>query len=115
MLNDLTVGWIGLGHMGKPMSLRLHQAGARVWVTSRNRAAVDEMVGHGLLAAGSPRDVAREADVVIMTVFDADSVRAVLEGDAGIIAGLRRGVLVIDMGTTEVAATQNFSQAVAAA
>lgn len=113
MLKDLTVGWVGLGRMGKPMSLRLHKAGARVCVTSRNRAAVDEMVSHGLVSAESPREAARNADVVIMTVFDAASVSAVLEGNDGIIAGLREGALVIDMGTTEVTATRNFAQAVA--
>jgi 3-hydroxyisobutyrate dehydrogenase-like beta-hydroxyacid dehydrogenase len=112
MLTDLTVGWVGLGRMGKPMSLRLHKAGARVCAASRTRSAVDEMVGHGLLGAQSPREAARNADVVIMTVFDAASVRAVLGGDDGIIAGLREGTLVVDMGTTEVAATRNFAQAV---
>jgi 3-hydroxyisobutyrate dehydrogenase-like beta-hydroxyacid dehydrogenase len=113
MLKDLTVGWVGLGRMGKPMSLRLHNAGARVCVTSRNRVVVDEMVGHGLLGAESPREAARSADIVIMTVFDAAAVRAVLEGADGILGGLREGALVVDMGTTEVAATRNFAKAVA--
>jgi 3-hydroxyisobutyrate dehydrogenase-like beta-hydroxyacid dehydrogenase len=47
MLTALTVGWIGRGKMGRPMS-RVSQAGARVLVSSRNRTVVDEMVGAGL-------------------------------------------------------------------
>jgi len=113
MLKDMTVGWVGLGNMGRPMSLRLHKAGAQVLVTSRKRATVDEMVSHGLRAAESPREAARHADVVILTVFDAASVRAVLEGEEGILAGLRRGSLIIDMGTTDVDATREFSRIVA--
>jgi 3-hydroxyisobutyrate dehydrogenase-like beta-hydroxyacid dehydrogenase len=48
MLTALTVGWIGRGKMGRPMSQRVSQAGARVLVSSRNRTVVDEMVGAGL-------------------------------------------------------------------
>jgi 3-hydroxyisobutyrate dehydrogenase-like beta-hydroxyacid dehydrogenase len=114
MLNDLIIGWVGLGRMGRPMSLRLHKAGATVFVTSRNRATVDEMVAHGLHSAESPRDAARNADVLIITVFDTSAVRSVLEGEQGVLAGLREGALVIDMGTTDIAATREFAQAVAA-
>src|SRR5271170_1841931 len=114
MLKHLTVGWVGLGNMGRPMSLRLHQAGAQVLVTSRNRASVDQMISRGLRGAENPRDAARNADVVIVTVFDAASVRSVLEGKDGILAGLRPGSLMIDMGTTDVAATREFARIAAA-
>jgi len=114
MLQDMTVGWVGLGNMGRPMSLRLHKAGAQVFVTSRKRAAVEEMMSHGLRGAETPREVARNADVVIITVFDAASVRAVLEGKEGILAGVRPGSLMIDMGTTDVAATHEFARIAAA-
>jgi 3-hydroxyisobutyrate dehydrogenase-like beta-hydroxyacid dehydrogenase len=114
MLKNMNIGWVGLGNMGRPMSLRLYRAGAQVLVTSRNRASVDEMVGHGLRGARNPREAAKNADVLIMTVFDAASVREVLAGDNGILAGLRPGSLMIDMGTTDVAATHEFARSAAA-
>ena len=114
MLKDMKVGWVGLGNMGRPMSLRLHQAGAQVFVTSRKRATVDKMISRGLRGAESPREAARHADVVIVTVFDAASVRSVLDGEEGILSGLRRRSLIIDMGTTDVDATREFARMVAA-
>jgi 3-hydroxyisobutyrate dehydrogenase-like beta-hydroxyacid dehydrogenase len=109
MLRSVTVGWVGLGNMGRPMSLRLHRAGARVFVTSRNRLAVQEMERVGLRGVSNPRELAEHAEVVILTVFDAASVREVLEGEKGVLAGLRQGSLLIDMGTTDVTATRQFA------
>jgi len=109
MLKNLTIGWVGLGNMGRPMSLRVHRAGAQLFVSSRNRAAVDEMVRHGLHGVTNPREAAQHADVVILTVFDAASVGDVLKGEAGVFAGLRPGSLIIDMGTTDVTATREFA------
>jgi len=114
MLKDLSVGWIGLGKMGRPMSQLICKAGARVFVNSRNLAAVDEMVGYGMQAVTSPRDAAKNAEVIVLTLFDAASIQAVLMGEKGIITGLRRGGLVIDMGTTDVVATREFARLVAA-
>lgn len=114
MLSNLRVGWIGLGKMGRPMSHRIFKAGARVFVNTRNQAAVNEMVGHGMQSAASPRDVARNSDIIILTLFDACSIEAVLTGNDGIIAGFRRGSLVIDMGTTDVVATREFARMVTA-
>ena len=105
----MNIGWVGLGNMGRPMSLRIHRAGAQVFVTSRNQASVEKMVSHGLRAAKNPREAARNADVLILTLFDAASVRDVLEGEDGVLAGLRPGSLLIDMGTTDVAATRGFA------
>jgi len=109
MLKNMNVGWVGLGNMGRPMSLRLHRAGAQVFVTSRNQASVAEMVSHGLRGVRTPREVARNADVLILTLFDAASVRDVLAGEQGVLGALRPGSLVIDMGTTDVAATRGFA------
>ena len=114
MLKHINVGWVGLGNMGRPMSLRLHKAGAQVVVTSRNSATVEEMMRHGLRTAKSPREAASHAEIVVVTVFDAASVRAVLEGEEGILAGLRANTLIIDMGTTDVAATREFARMAAA-
>jgi 3-hydroxyisobutyrate dehydrogenase-like beta-hydroxyacid dehydrogenase len=114
VLADLAVGWIGLGKMGRPMSQRLHRESARVYVNSRNRRAVDEMIALGLQGVASPREAAENANIIILTLFDSASIRAVFAGQDGIIAGIRSGSLVIDMGTTDVVATRDFAAMVAA-
>ena len=54
-----TIGFIGLGIMGRPMARNLIKGGYPLVVHNRSRAAVDELVGAGAKGTASPRDVAR--------------------------------------------------------
>ena len=60
-----TVGWIGLGIMGKPMARNALRAGFRVIAHNRSHPALDELVSDGALAARSAREVAERSDVVV--------------------------------------------------
>lgn len=117
-MNDLTgqaVGFIGTGLMGRPMALNLHCAGATVTVHNRSRAAIDALVGRGLRAADSAGQAAAAGDFVILMLTDTAAVDAVLGGSDGVLAGLRPGALVIDMGSTSPLATHDFAARVAEA
>jgi 2-hydroxy-3-oxopropionate reductase len=94
-----TVGFIGLGVMGKPMARNLMKGGYALVVHSRSRGPVDELVGEGARAAGSPREVAEQCDVVITMVPDSPDVQQVLQGPDGVFAGLRQGAVIVDMST----------------
>lgn len=109
-LSGITIGFIGLGLMGRPMSLNLHRAGAELLIYNRSRGVVDELVGAGMEAAASPRDVAERAPIVVLMVSDTPAVERVLFDDDGVAQGLQAGALVIDMGTTAVSATRNFAK-----
>ncbi len=109
------IGLIGLGHMGKPMARKLHQAGAAVTVSSRSPGPVDELAGEGLARASTPGGVAAAADIVIIMVTDTAGVDQVLHGPDGVIAGLTPGKTVIDMGTTKVRETREWAKEVVAA
>jgi 2-hydroxy-3-oxopropionate reductase len=104
------VGFIGLGVMGKPMVRNLLTAGFEVIAYSRTRASVDEMAGDGATAAGSPREVAEQADVVILMLPDSPQVRDVVDGDDGVLAGARSGSLVIDMSTISPVVTREIAE-----
>src|SRR5437762_1294147 len=91
------IGFIGLGVMGKPMAKHLVSAGHHVTVHNRSRGAVDELVAGGATAAASPVEVARAADVVITMLPDTPDVERVIAGDGGVLAGLKKGAVVIDM------------------
>ena len=108
-VNGARVGFVGLGLMGRPMSRNLLRAGARVTVCNRSRAVVDELAGEGMTSAATPREVASASDVIFVMVSDTPAVEAVLLGDDGILAGLRPGSVVVDMGTTAVAATRDLA------
>ncbi|HXK56461.1 MAG TPA: NAD(P)-binding domain-containing protein, partial [Gammaproteobacteria bacterium] len=108
-LSDYSIGFIGLGLMGRPMCLNLHRAGARMTVHNRSRAVVGQLVRDGIEAADNPAGVARRTDIVILMVSDTPAVEQVLFGSDGLAGGLRPGTLVIDMGTSAVAATREFA------
>lgn len=113
-LSGITIGFIGLGLMGRPMSLNLHRAGAELVIYNRSRGVVDELVGVGIEAAASPKDVAERAPIIVLIVSDTPAVERVLFGDDGVAHGLQTGAIVIDMGTTAVTATRNFAQQIKA-
>lgn len=96
-MSDETIGFIGLGIMGRPMAHNLLAAGRAVVVHNRSRGPVDELVAAGAEAADTPRQVAERSDVVITMLPDAPDVEAVLRGVDGVLAGTRAGQLLIDM------------------
>lgn len=108
-LAGTVVGFIGLGLMGRPMSLNLLAAGARVIVHSRSPDPVQELAEAGAVPASSPASVAAKADTVITMLPDTPAVETVLLGTGGVVEGLKPGSLVIDMGTTGVMATRDFA------
>jgi len=107
------IGFIGLGVMGKPMAKHLVSAGHRLTVHNRSRGAVDELVAAGAAAAASPVEVARAADVVITMLPDTPDVERVIAGDNGVLAGLKKGAVVIDMSSVSPVATERLAKMVA--
>ena len=94
-----TIGFIGLGIMGKPMARNLMKAGYPLVVHNRSQGAVAELSKEGAKAAGSPQEVAAQSEVVILMLPDSPDVELVMSGERGVFAGIRRGGLMIDMST----------------
>jgi 2-hydroxy-3-oxopropionate reductase len=94
------IGFIGLGLMGKPMAQNLVRAGFALTVHNRSRAAVDDLARLGARAANSPQEVAAQSDIVILMLPDSAAVEQVVAGANGLFDAARRGLLIVDMGTT---------------
>ena len=92
-----TIGFIGLGIMGKPMARNLLKAGYPLVVYNRSRAAVDELSKEGAQAAASSKEVAARSEVIITMLPDSPDVEFVYAGENGIFAGAKAGMLLIDM------------------
>jgi 2-hydroxy-3-oxopropionate reductase len=107
-----TIGFIGLGVMGKPMAKHLITAGNRVVVHNRSRPAVDELVAAGAASAGSPEEVARASTVVITMLPDTGDVERVLTGANGVLSGVQAGAVVIDMSSISPVATERLARLV---
>ena len=108
-----TVGFIGLGVMGKPMAGHLIKAGFPVVAHNRSRGKVDELAAQGAKPAGSPVEVARQATVVITMLPDTPDVEHVLTAADGVLAGIQKGALVIDMSSISPVATERLAKMVA--
>ncbi len=93
----MKIGFIGLGIMGKPMSLNLIKAGYQLVVMDVFEPAVAELVAAGAEAAPTPRAVAERADIIITMLPNSPQVKQVVLGEQGVVEGVRSGAVVIDM------------------
>jgi 3-hydroxyisobutyrate dehydrogenase len=101
-----TIGFIGLGHMGKPMAERLLAAGFTVKVFDLAKAAVQALAAKGAIAAESCRDIASDADVIITVLQSSEQVSAVCLGTDGLFANARPEILYIDCSSIEIATSK---------
>jgi 3-hydroxyisobutyrate dehydrogenase len=104
------LGFIGLGLMGKPMTLRLLAAGYAVSVWNRSREKLAPLLEKGARAVDSPAAVARAADIVLMCVTDQHAAESVLFGPDGIAAGGAPGKLVVDFSSIAPASARAFHE-----
>jgi 2-hydroxy-3-oxopropionate reductase len=93
----MKIGFIGLGIMGKPMSKNLLKAGHELVVCDVVKAAVDEVVAAGAKAAPTPKEVAKQVEIVITMLPNSPQVKQVVLGENGVIEGAKSGTTVIDM------------------
>lgn len=91
----IRVGFIGLGNQGKPIAAHLAPAGLATSVFDIAPEPVEELVAGGAKACSSPREVGAAADVVGVCVPEDDHVRAVVQGDDGLLAGLAPGGVIL--------------------
>jgi 3-hydroxyisobutyrate dehydrogenase-like beta-hydroxyacid dehydrogenase len=104
------IGFVGLGDMGQAIVPRLINAGHTVVGWNRTKEKAAPMFKLGMLWAGTPREAAQEAEIVFSIVTDSAAVRSVSLGPDGIISGLRKGAVYLDMSTID----PDVSRAVAA-
>ena len=105
-----TIGFIGLGIMGRDMSRNLLKAGFPLVVWNRTASRMTPLVEAGAQSATSPADLAARCDIVITCVSNTEDVEQVLLGAQGVIHGARPGTLVIDMSTISPHATRQMAE-----
>ncbi len=105
-----TVGFIGLGIMGKPMAKNLLKAGFPIVVHSRSRGPVEDLVKEGARSIDSPKGVAGQSEVIITMLPDSPEVKEVILGKNGVIQGAKSGSVVIDMSSINPLVTQEIAR-----
>ena len=108
------LGFVGLGAMGSRLARRLLEAKFTVVGYNRTAAKARPLVDAGMRLGDSPREVAEASDVVFSMVTDNDALRAVALGRDGIVNGLKRDAVYVEMSTVSPAVTREIGEAVAA-
>lgn len=104
-----TVGFIGLGIMGRAMAANVLKAGWPLLVWNRSPGPAEALAAKGALVAGSPRELARKADVIICMLTGNEAVTEVLFGEAGLAEVLGPGKTVVNMSTIAPALAEDLS------
>src|SRR5918992_166621 len=108
-----TVGFIGLGIMGRPMAKNLMEAGYELVLQNRSPEKAEGLAEEGnATAARSPREVAEACDIVITMLPDSPDVEAVVAGEGGVLEGIRDGALLVDMSTISPVVTEELAEKV---
>lgn len=108
------IGFIGLGIMGRPMAGHLLKAGHPVAVWNRTPGRTAELASAGARVAASAADAAKGADIVIVMVTDSADVEAVIAGPGGVLEGIAKGALVVDMSTISPQTERRMAEALRA-
>lgn len=115
MSDKPTLGYIGLGLMGGPMTRRLLEAGYTVHVWNRSAEKMTPLVEAGAIAADGPRAVAEAADIVMMCLTAAPAVETVVFGPGGVAEAAGAGKVLVDFSSMRPDLTQQFSARLRAA
>ena len=108
------LGFVGLGAMGSRLARRLLAAGHQVTGWNRTPEKARDLQAAGLTLAKSPRAAAEGAEAVIIMVTDDAALRAVALGPDGVIAGLGRGAVLVEMSTVSPVAVRELAAPAAA-
>jgi 2-hydroxy-3-oxopropionate reductase len=103
-----SVGFIGIGTMGREMGRNLLKAGYAVRAFDLTEAAVADVVKDGAVGAQNPADAARDADIVITMLSDTPHVEAVIYGEDGLLKSPPAGKLIVDMSTISPVAVRRI-------
>lgn len=102
------IGFIGLGQMGKYMALNLLKNNYQVVGFNRSKNVLEELSKSGLKIALNPKEVAKQSDVVILMLPSHKETHQVLFNQNGLIEGLKKGQIVIDMSTSNPIETKKI-------
>lgn len=108
----MQVGFIGIGVMGRPMTLNLLKAEHHVTIYARHpeKSEVQEVINSGAKLAPSPRAVAMASDIVITMLPNSPQVEEVVAGPQGLLEGARKGLIIVDMSTIAPSVSRKLAQ-----
>lgn len=105
-----TIGFIGIGIMGKPMSLNLIKAGYPLIAYDINPKPLEELKKKGAVIGQSIKDVASQSNIIITMLPKSEDVEKVILGENGVIEGVKGNSIIIDMSTIDPSVSRRIAQ-----
>lgn len=109
----MKIAFIGVGNIGFPMAQNFVAKGRSIVLHDLAKEKAEPLLARGAGWAASPREAVNGADVIITSLPGPPQVRAVMEGDGGILAGLSKGATWVEMSTTEIGQLKRLADEVA--
>ena len=106
-----TLGFIGLGIMGKPMAKNLINAGYSLIVLDINPGPIEELVAMGATAAGTPAEVTKQVKKVVTMLPDGPDVEKVVMGENGVLEAATSDTILVDMSSISPTVTNKIAAA----
>ncbi|HEY6902225.1 MAG TPA: NAD(P)-dependent oxidoreductase [Puia sp.] len=100
-MKDKVIGWIGTGLMGHPMVGHLLKVGYKVNIYTRSRAKAEDLLAQGCTWYDTPAALAAGSDWVVTMIGSPKDVEECYFGETGVLAGVRPGMILVDMTTTK--------------
>ncbi|MCI0143027.1 NAD(P)-dependent oxidoreductase [Arthrobacter bambusae] len=111
MENELKLGFIGLGAMGKGMAHNLLSTGHELLVHDVRKEAANELIERGARWADSVAEIGREASVIFTSLPGPREMEAVGLGEDGLLASMQQGSVWFDMSTNSPATLHKVFEA----
>ena len=105
-----SLGWIGLGHMGEPMAMNLLKAGYQLNVYNRSKQKEFNFTENGAKSYSSTEELAKNSDIIFLMLSDSNAVNDVLTKEFGVLKGITKDKIVINMSTISPSESLDFSK-----
>ncbi len=99
LMQNLKIGWIGLGKMGIPMAEQLINAGYALSVYNRSKDKEDSLKARGVEVASTPSSLLAKCDLVFLMVSDDEAVKQIFTAENGLLANESTGKIIVNMST----------------
>jgi len=106
------IGFIGLGIMGKPMAKNLVKAGEKLVVNDINAGSVAELAALGAEVAQNGMEAASKSEVILTMLPNSPEVKEVVLGKRGVLDGIRKGAILVDMSSISPLASMEIEKAI---
>ncbi|WP_421944789.1 NAD(P)-dependent oxidoreductase [Pedobacter sp.] len=98
-MEQLNIGWVGLGNMGMPMSAQLIKAGYKLNVFNRSKDKAQSLLNSGAEVVSSPRDLVAISDIIFVMVSDDAAIKQIFTGADGLLEQDLSNKIIINMST----------------